>query len=166
MNKVELADAVAQKVGGTRGDAEKVIAATVEVISEQLKAGNEVTITGFGSFSVSHRAARTGVNPQNPTEKIQITPFAGFEQNNQIGVSDIGLVYGSEANVDRYELGDFEVNSIFKFHNEDISPRRNSLRVLSFDLKNNFEADFSNNFIYNQTKTSIINTKGDIYDKN
>ncbi|OGE76514.1 MAG: DNA-binding protein HU [Candidatus Doudnabacteria bacterium RIFCSPHIGHO2_02_FULL_48_21] len=72
MNKVELADAVAQKVGGTRGDAEKVIAATVEVISEQLKAGNEVTITGFGSFSVSHRAARTGVNPQNPTEKIQI----------------------------------------------------------------------------------------------
>src|SRR3990167_4287494 len=72
MNKVELADAVAQKVGGTRGDAEKVIAATVEVITEQLKAGAEVTITGFGQFSVSNRAARTGVNPQNPTEKIQI----------------------------------------------------------------------------------------------
>ena len=79
-----------------------------------------------------------------PAEKIQITPFAGFEQNNQIGVSDIGLVYGTEANVDRYEQGDFEVNSMFKFHNEDISPRRNSLRVLSFDLKNNFETDFSN----------------------
>ncbi|MDP2039253.1 MAG: hypothetical protein Q8L04_17880, partial [Ignavibacteria bacterium] len=44
-----------------------------------------------------------------PIEKVQITPYAGFEQNNQIGVSDIGLVYGTEANVDRYELGDFEV---------------------------------------------------------
>ena len=72
MNKVELAEAVAGKTGMGRGDAEKALAAVVEVITEQLKAGLEVTITGFGSFSVSNRAARTGVNPQNPTEKIQI----------------------------------------------------------------------------------------------
>lgn len=72
MNKVELAQAVAEKTGMNKQDAEKAIAAVVEVISEQLKAGNEVTITGFGSFSVSQRAARTGVNPQNPTQKIQI----------------------------------------------------------------------------------------------
>lgn len=79
-----------------------------------------------------------------PTEKIQITPFAGFEQNNQIGVSDVGLVYGAEANIDRYDLGDFELNSLFKLHNEDISPRKNSLRILSIDLKNDFEENFSN----------------------
>ena len=37
-----------------------------------LKKGEEVVLTGFGAFSVKARAARTGVNPQNPTEKIQI----------------------------------------------------------------------------------------------
>ena len=72
MNKVELAEAVSQKLGTTRGAAEKALAAFVEVITETLKGGGEVTITGFGSFSVSQRAARTGVNPQNPTQKIQI----------------------------------------------------------------------------------------------
>ncbi|MDP3993619.1 MAG: HU family DNA-binding protein [bacterium] len=72
MNKVELADAVAGKTGMGKADAEKAINAVVDVITEQLKAGSEVSITGFGNFSVSQRAARTGVNPQNPTEKIQI----------------------------------------------------------------------------------------------
>ena len=72
VNKVELAEAVSQKIGTTKGDAEKALSAVVEVITETLKGGGEVTITGFGSFSVSHRAARTGVNPQNPSEKIQI----------------------------------------------------------------------------------------------
>jgi len=72
MNKVELAESVALKTGMARADAEKALAAVVDVVTEQLKMGGEVTITGFGSFSVSDRAARTGVNPQNPTEKIQI----------------------------------------------------------------------------------------------
>lgn len=72
MNKVELAAAMADKTGMSRGDAEKALHAVVEVVTEQLKAGQEVSITGFGSFSVSIRAARTGVNPQNPSEKIQI----------------------------------------------------------------------------------------------
>lgn len=72
MNKVELAEAVALKTGLSRGDAEKALVAMVDVVTEQLKNGNEVSITGFGNFSVSQRAARTGVNPQNPSEKIQI----------------------------------------------------------------------------------------------
>ncbi|MEW6652079.1 MAG: hypothetical protein AB1394_01285 [Bacteroidota bacterium] len=79
-----------------------------------------------------------------PAEKIQITPFAGFEQNNQIGVRDVGVIYGAEANIDRYETGDFEINSIFKIHNENISPRKNSLSLFSFDLKNDFEENFTN----------------------
>lgn len=72
MNKVELADAVAAKTGMNKADAEKAINAMVEVITEQLKSGGEVNLTGFGAFSVSTRAPRTGVNPQNPTQKIQI----------------------------------------------------------------------------------------------
>ncbi len=79
-----------------------------------------------------------------PVEKFQITPFVGIEQSNQIGISDVGLIYGAEGNIDRYETGDFEINSLFKLHNENISPRKNSLRILSFDLKNKFEENFSN----------------------
>lgn len=72
MNKMELAEALAQKTGMGKSDAEKALNAFVDVVTEQLKAGSEVTITGFGNFSVSARAARTGVNPQNPSQKIQI----------------------------------------------------------------------------------------------
>ena len=42
--------------------------------AETLKAGGEVTIAGFGAFSAKQRAGRTGVNPQNPSQKIQIPP--------------------------------------------------------------------------------------------
>lgn len=44
----------------------------VEVVTLTLKKGEEVVLTGFGAFSAKMRAARTGVNPQNPTQKIQI----------------------------------------------------------------------------------------------
>lgn len=74
MNKVELVEQVSEKVGMGKGDVEKVVEMTIEVITETLKAGGEVTLTGFGNFSVSQRAGRVGVNPQNPTEKIQIAP--------------------------------------------------------------------------------------------
>jgi DNA-binding protein HU-beta len=72
MNKVELAEAVASKTGMGKAETEKVLEAMIEIITEQLKGGGEVNLTGFGAFSVSTRAARTGVNPQKPTEKIQI----------------------------------------------------------------------------------------------
>ena len=72
MNKVELADSLAAKTGMAKNDAEKALGFMIDIITEELKNGREVNLTGFGSFSVSERAARTGVNPQNPTEKIQI----------------------------------------------------------------------------------------------
>ena len=72
MNKMELAEALAEKTGMGKSDAEKAINAVVDVITEELKSGREVSLTGFGNFSVSARAARTGVNPQNPSQKIQI----------------------------------------------------------------------------------------------
>ncbi len=80
----------------------------------------------------------------NPDSKIQITPFAGYEENNQIGESDKGIIYGAEANIDKYDLGDFEVNSFMKFQNENIQPRKNTLQVISIDMKNNIEDNFSN----------------------
>jgi DNA-binding protein HU-beta len=72
MNKQELIDSLAAKLGSNRTEAEKSLQAFVDVIQESLRGGQEVNISGFGSFSVSHRAARMGVNPQNPEQKIQI----------------------------------------------------------------------------------------------
>ncbi len=72
MNKAELAQVLAEKQKVSKKEAEDMINAIVETIMETLKKGDEVVLTGFGAFSVKQRAARTGVNPQNPSEKIQI----------------------------------------------------------------------------------------------
>lgn len=72
MNKQEVIDALAVKLGGSRAEAEKALDAFVGVVMDALRTGQEVNISGFGSFSVSNRAARMGVNPQNPAQKIQI----------------------------------------------------------------------------------------------
>lgn len=72
MNKQELIDALAAKLTIGKTDAEKTLHAFVDVITETLKSGQEVNISGFGMFMVSARSARMGVNPQNPEQKIQI----------------------------------------------------------------------------------------------
>ena len=46
--------------------------AVLTSIQDALKSGDDVVFTGFGKFSVQRRAARTGVNPRNPSEKVQI----------------------------------------------------------------------------------------------
>ncbi len=68
MNKTEYVDAVAAAAGITKAEAAKVVAATIEVISKSLKKGNPVQITGFGTFDVVKRAARTGRNPATGKE--------------------------------------------------------------------------------------------------
>lgn len=72
MNKMELIDALASETELSRKDAEKTLSALINVVTKKLKAGEKVAITGFGTFGVTKRKARTGVNPQNPSEKIQI----------------------------------------------------------------------------------------------
>jgi len=72
MNKAELCDKIAEKVGLTKKQCEDVLDAFESITMEQLKANGEVTLTGFGTFLAKKREARMGVNPQNPTQKIQI----------------------------------------------------------------------------------------------
>lgn len=72
MNKSELADKLAEKTGLTKAQVESTLEAFETVVIETLKAGGEVALTGFGAFAAKKREARTGVNPRNPTEKIQI----------------------------------------------------------------------------------------------
>ena len=64
MNKTEFIAAVAEKAEISKKDSEKALKAFVDVVTEQLKAGDKVQLVGFGTFEVSERAARTGRNPQ------------------------------------------------------------------------------------------------------
>ncbi|MFA6304169.1 MAG: HU family DNA-binding protein [Patescibacteria group bacterium] len=72
MNKVILAEQISAQCGLSKKDVEKVLDSLEEVIIGALKKGEEVTLTGFGTFSARTRSARMGVNPQKPAEKIQI----------------------------------------------------------------------------------------------
>jgi DNA-binding protein HU-beta len=64
MNKSELIETVASDSGLSKADSSRAIESLVTTVSKALKKGDEVTITGFGKFSVVKRAARKGVNPQ------------------------------------------------------------------------------------------------------
>ena len=63
MNRKELIDALVTKTGSTKADADRTIAALIEVISDELAQGGNVALVGFGTFEVRERAARTGRNP-------------------------------------------------------------------------------------------------------
>jgi DNA-binding protein HU-beta len=72
MNKAALIERIAAEAAVSKKDAERMLESLVKIIIDELKAGNEVTITGFGTFLSRTRHARGGVNPQNPSERIQI----------------------------------------------------------------------------------------------
>ena len=72
MTKQEFVDKIASKADLSRRDAAKAVDAVLETITESLKSGQEVAFTGFGKFSTQRRAARQGVNPRNPSQKVQI----------------------------------------------------------------------------------------------
>ncbi|MBR6872845.1 MAG: HU family DNA-binding protein [Ruminococcus sp.] len=63
MTKAELIAAVAEKNGCSKKDAEKAVAAVVDVITDALVNGDKVTLVGFGTFEVRERAAKDGINP-------------------------------------------------------------------------------------------------------
>jgi nucleoid DNA-binding protein len=71
VNKDALVDAIASKTDLSKKDVETVIETLVEKITEEIRTGNKVTLTGFGTFKTSARAAREGINPQTKA-KIQI----------------------------------------------------------------------------------------------
>lgn len=72
MNKAELAQTLSEKLNVSKREGEDMLNTLLDIITATLKKGDEVVLTGFGAFSVKMRAARTGVNPQKPTEKITI----------------------------------------------------------------------------------------------
>ena len=63
MNKTELVAAIAEKTDLSKKDAEKALKAFVDVVTDELKKGDKIQLVGFGSFEVTQRAAREGINP-------------------------------------------------------------------------------------------------------
>lgn len=77
MNKTELIAAVAEKSGLTQKDSKKVVEALLDVVKEDVAAGNKVQILGFGTFESRKREARSGFNPltKEPIEiKASVIP--------------------------------------------------------------------------------------------
>ncbi|AFC24017.1 HU family DNA-binding protein [Saprospira grandis] len=72
MNKGDLIDKIAEAAGLKKADAAAALNATLETIADTLKAGQKITLVGFGTFDVNYRAARKGINPSTQKE-IQIS---------------------------------------------------------------------------------------------
>ena len=71
MNKTELIDKIAAGAGLTKAEAKKALDATVEAIKDALVAGEKVQLVGFGTFAITEKPAREGINPATK-EKITI----------------------------------------------------------------------------------------------
>jgi DNA-binding protein HU-beta len=71
MNKGELVDAVSEKAGVTKKQADAVLSAALDVVVDAVAAGDKVTLVGFGSFEARHRKAREGRNPKTG-DKMEI----------------------------------------------------------------------------------------------
>ena len=65
MNKTELVAAIAEKAGIAKKDADKALAAFIDTVTAELKAGGKVQLVGFGTFEVSRRKERDGINPHS-----------------------------------------------------------------------------------------------------
>lgn len=64
MNKTELINAIAEKAGLSKVDSKKALDAFIETVSDELKKGEKIALVGFGTYSVSEKAARKGINPR------------------------------------------------------------------------------------------------------
>lgn len=79
MNKGELVDAIAAKADVTKKEADAIVSAALEVITDAVSEGNKVTLVGFGSFEKRHRKAREGRNPKTgETMTIAATSVPAF----------------------------------------------------------------------------------------
>jgi len=93
-----------------------------------------------------------------PVDNISFIPYGGYSNNQQIGENDYGYLYGAEAFISNIKISDFEINSSFKFQNEDISPRKNTLRLVNLNISNVFEKS-----LYNTATVYYLQQRKDFY---
>lgn len=64
MNKTELINSIAEKSGLTKADSKKALDAFIESVTEEVKKDGKVALVGFGTYSVTQKSARKGINPR------------------------------------------------------------------------------------------------------
>ena len=80
MNKGDLIESVADEAGLSKADAGRAVDAVIGAITGALQGGNQVSLVGFGTFSVKKRAARSGRNPRTgETIQIKASNVPGFK---------------------------------------------------------------------------------------
>jgi len=85
MNKGELIESIANQSGLSKADAGRALDATLDAITGSLKIGAKVSLPGFGTFGTSHRAARSGRNPQTgATIQIKARTAVGFKASSKL----------------------------------------------------------------------------------
>jgi len=87
LGKTELTDAIADQAGISKKDAQQALKVVLDGIQSSLQGGNDINITGFGKFKVTHRAARKGRNPGTGEEldipasnQVTFSAGAGLKQ--------------------------------------------------------------------------------------
>ncbi len=85
MNKTDLINAVAAESGLTKVDSKKAIDAFMKAVSGELKKGGKIALVGFGSFSITQKSARTGVNPKTKKPiKIEAKKVVKFKAGSDL----------------------------------------------------------------------------------
>lgn len=85
MNKAELIDKLSKDAGITKAQANSALDSFTDAVTKTLKAGDKVTLVGFGTFSISKRQARTGRNPQTGEAiKIKAKKVARFKAGKEL----------------------------------------------------------------------------------
>ena len=88
MNKAQLTDAVAAATDSSKAEAGRAVEATLSAIGSALAGGDSVSLVGFGTFNVRHRAARMGRNPQTGASiQIAASKSVGFKAGKALTVS-------------------------------------------------------------------------------
>lgn len=85
MKKTEIISALAENIGLSKAEVEKVYNATFELFKEELAKGNKISVSGFGTFDISERAEREGRNPQTgETIKIAASKSVKFKAGKEL----------------------------------------------------------------------------------
>lgn len=88
MNKAELVEGIAKTAKVSKADAERCLNGTIAAVTKALKKGDKVTLVGFGTFSVTKRAARQGRNPQTGKPmKIKAKKVAKFKAGSKLAAA-------------------------------------------------------------------------------
>jgi DNA-binding protein HU-beta len=72
VNRQDFVTEIMRRTSLNRADADRAVQAFLDAVTAELGRGGDVSFTGFGKFTTQQRAARSGVNPRNPSERVQI----------------------------------------------------------------------------------------------